>query len=101
MAPKTFANALQLAVSGKLPLPELIEAASNLCQSNQATLARQLYRSWINLNREHPLLYVAYFNCSTLDSDAQDFAAATDSLDKAIALNPEFAPAYINLGRLW
>ena len=101
MAPKTFANALQLAVSGELPLPELIEAASNLCQSNQATLARQLYRSWINLNREHPLLYVAYFNCSTLDSDAQDFAAATDSLDKAIALNPEFAPAYINLGRLW
>ena len=69
-----------------------------LSGAGEAALARQLYKVWINFNREHPQLYVVYFNCSALDSQAGDQAAAIDSLNNAIAHNPDFMPAYINLG---
>ena len=96
MAENTFLTALQRATSGNLTIGELIDAATGL----SATLARQLYKIWINFNREHPQLYVAYFNCSALDSEAGDQAAAMESLNNAIAINPDFMPAYINLGGL-
>lgn len=100
MIENDFSRALQLAITGQLPITGLIEAASALSNTGQLTLARQLYRSWIGSNPEHPQLFVAYFNCSALDSQAQDFPAATEALNAAIAHNPDFAPAYINLGRL-
>lgn len=95
-----FPRALQAAISGKLNVTDLIGAASLLTESGQATLARQLYKVWIKFNPDHPQLYVAYFNCSALDTAAEDYDAATDALNRAIAQNPDFAPAYINLGRL-
>ncbi len=100
MAENIFLTALQQATSGKLPIGELIDAASGLCRTGETTLARQLYKVWINFNREHPQLYVVYFNCSALDAEAGDQAAAIEALKNAIALNPDFMPAYINLGGL-
>ena len=100
MAENTFLTALQKATSGNLPIGELIDAATSLSGAGEATLARQLYKVWINFNREHPQLYVVYFNCSALDGQAGDQAAAIESLNNAIALNPDFMPAYINLGGL-
>ena len=96
----TFSRALQDTISGNLTLTGLIEAASRLSETGQRTLARQLYKAWINFNPEHPQLYVAHFNCSALDTEVEDIAAATEALNSAIAQNPDFAPAYINLGRL-
>jgi len=98
MAENTFLTALQKATSGNLPIGELIDAAASLSAAGEAALARQLYKVWINFNREHPQLYVANFNCSGLDSQAGDQAAAIESLNNAIAQNPDFMPAYINLG---
>jgi len=100
MAENNFLTALQKATSGNLPITELIDAASGLCTAGETTLARQLYKVWINFNREHPQLYVVHFNCSALDSQAGDQAAAIEALKNAIALNPDFMPAYINLGGL-
>src|SRR5258706_1866248 len=100
MAENIFLTALQQATSGKLPIGELIDAASGLCRTGETTLARQLYKVWINFNREHPQLYVVYFNCSAVDGEAGDPAAAIEALKTAIALNPDFMPAYINLGGL-
>src|SRR5882762_8313548 len=100
MAENTFLTALQKATSGNLPIGELIDAATSLSGAGEAALARQLYKVWINFNREHPQLYVAYFNSSALDSQVGDQAAAIESLNNAIALNPDFMPAYINLGGL-
>ena len=97
MAENTFLTALQKATSGNLPIGELIDATNGLSEVGEA---RQLYKVWINFNREHPQLYVAYFNCSALDSQLGDPAAAIESLNSAIALNPDFLPAYINLGGL-
>jgi predicted O-linked N-acetylglucosamine transferase (SPINDLY family) len=101
MAENTFLTALQKATSGNLPIGELIDAANSLSEAGETTLARQLYKVWINFNREHPQLYVVYFNSSGLDSQAGDQAAAIESLNNAITQNPDFMPAYINLGGIW
>jgi predicted O-linked N-acetylglucosamine transferase (SPINDLY family) len=100
MAENTFLTALQKATSANLTIGELIDAATSLSGAGEPPLARQLYKVWINFNREHQQLYVAYFNCSALDSQVGDLAAAIESLKNAIALNPDFMPAYINLGGL-
>src|SRR6266849_11027778 len=63
MAENTFLTALQKATSGNLPIGELIDAATRLSGVGEAALARQLYKVWINFNREHPQLSVVYFNC--------------------------------------
>ncbi len=39
-----------------------------------------------------------HFNCSALDTQAGDSEGAAEELKKAIALNADFIPAYINLG---
>jgi predicted O-linked N-acetylglucosamine transferase (SPINDLY family) len=100
MAENTFLAALQKVTSGSLTIGELITAAANLSETDQPTLARQLYKTWIGFNPEHPLLYVALFNCSALDGQAGDVAGATESLKQAITRNADFIPAYINLSGL-
>ena len=85
----------------QLPLAGLIEAAVGLSNAGQTANARQLYQLWIDHNRSHPQLYVAYFNCAALASQLRDHAAAAASLSEAISLNPDFVPAYINLGRIY
>src|ERR1044071_5434179 len=93
-----FAKALEQAQSGNLLIGGLIDAAGALTASGQPALARQLYQAWIAKNPDHPQLFVALFNCSGLDGQAGDPAAALESLKKSIALNADFIPAYINLG---
>ena len=98
MSENLFLNALQKIATGSLALTELIDKASGLTAAGQADPARKLYRAWINANPQHPLLYVAYFNCSALDSQCGDAAGAAEALQRAIALNADFIPGYINLG---
>ena len=97
MTENLFLVALQKIASGSFTLGELIDTAGRLSASGQIEPTRKLYRAWISANSEHPLLYVAYFNCSALDGSG-DPAAATQALQQAIAINPDFMPAYINLG---
>ena len=98
MSENLFLTALQKIANGSLALTELIDKASRLSTTGEADGARKLYRAWIGANPQHPLLYVAHFNCSGLDSQCGDVAAAAESLKTAIALNADFIPAYINLG---
>jgi predicted O-linked N-acetylglucosamine transferase (SPINDLY family) len=100
MTKKTDSNAFQLTGSEQLPLGGLIEAAARLANAGQTAEARQIYQAWIDNNRSHPQLYVAHFNCAALAGQMQDQTAAAASLNEAIALNPDFVPAYINLGRI-
>jgi FkbM family methyltransferase len=79
-------------------LPELINKASALVMDGKQEEARAFYREWIAQNGHHPLLYVAHFNCSAIDTQLGDTAAAIEALKQAIALNADFIPAYINLG---
>lgn len=100
MGENAFLSAITRIASQSLPITELIDVAAGLAAGGQAPLARQLYQTWINANPGHPQLYVAYFNCSALESQAGDGAAASESLKRALALNADFLPAYINLGGL-
>jgi predicted O-linked N-acetylglucosamine transferase (SPINDLY family) len=94
-------HAFQLPASEQLPLTGLIEAAADLSLAGETAQARQLYEAWIGQNADHPQLYVAHFNCAALAGQMKDKPAAAASLNTAIALNPDFVPAYINLGRIY
>ncbi len=84
----------------ELGVPDLIRAVDVLKQAGQGAAASALYATWIEHNAEHPLLYAVLFNYSVALADAEQLASARQCLERAIALNPEFIPAYINLGRV-
>jgi predicted O-linked N-acetylglucosamine transferase (SPINDLY family) len=85
----------------ELSVPDLIRAVELLRHSGQTQAAGALYATWIAHNPENPLLYAVLFNYAVALSDAEQLEAARQSLERAIALNPEFMPAYINLGRVY
>jgi predicted O-linked N-acetylglucosamine transferase (SPINDLY family) len=84
----------------ELGVPDLIRAVEVLKQAGQGAAASALYATWIEHNSAHPLLYAVLFNYSVTLADAEQLDAARRCLERAIAQNPEFIPAYINLGRV-
>lgn len=98
MADSGFVAALQRATTGELSFSDAITAAQQLTQAGQPAQARQLYQVWLALNGEHPLAFIAHFNCSTLMAQLGDAAGAEAALRAALQRNPDFAPAHINLG---
>jgi len=84
----------------ELSVPDLIRAVELLRQGGQLPAASALYATWIEHNPNHPLLYAVLFNYAVALADAERLEAARQSLERAIELNPEFMPAYINLGRV-
>lgn len=98
MADNDFLAALQKITSGALTIHELIAAAQRAAQAGQPEQARQLYQVWIAMNGDNPLVFIAHFNCSTLQQQLGDAAGAEASLRAALAKNPDFAPAHVNLG---
>lgn len=94
MSNTSFLAAIQKITAGGLPLDELLVAAQGL----EPDQARQLYQVWISFNKEHPLLFIAHFNCSTLLQQMGDEQGGEAELKAALALKPDFAPACINLG---
>lgn len=81
-------------------LGDLITLTAELGQGGQPALADQAYKIWIRFNPDHPQLCVALFNRSILQAALGDNAGAAASLEQAIAIKPEFLPAYVNLGGL-
>ncbi|MDE1150160.1 MAG: O-linked N-acetylglucosamine transferase [Azospirillaceae bacterium] len=83
----------------------LIQTAEALRAAGAAPQAMGLYQRWIDDHPNHPLLYAVLFNHSVALSDAagadrQLLLAAAGCLERAIALNADFMPARINLGRV-
>lgn len=84
----------------ELSVPDLIRAVEVLKQGGQAQAVGTLYAAWIEHNESHPLLYAVLFNYAVALSDAEQLEAARQCLERALALNADFIPAYINLGRI-
>ena len=84
----------------ELSVPELIRAVELLKQGGQVQAASALYDAWVEHNPNHPLLYAVLFNYAVALSDAEQLEAARQCLERAIELNADFMPAYINLGRI-
>ncbi|HVY90422.1 MAG TPA: hypothetical protein VG942_16265, partial [Hyphomonadaceae bacterium] len=98
MSQTSFAVAIQKITAGGLALEELMQTSQALTLEGQVPQARQLYQVWISFNKEHPLLFIAYFNCSTLAQQMGDEAGGEADLRAALALKPDFSAACINLG---
>src|SRR5580658_3713649 len=96
MSDDIFLSALGRITGGDFQLTDLIDVAGRLRELGQVSPAEQLYRVWIRFNPEHPHLYAAWFNLSTLPGLAP--AAAMESLNQTLALKPDFWPGHINLG---
>jgi predicted O-linked N-acetylglucosamine transferase (SPINDLY family) len=95
-----FSSAVQAITEARSSLADVINATHLLNAAGRRDQAVQVYKIWIVFNREHPQLYIAYFNCSSAQGESGDLEGAIASLNSAIALHPDFYPAYINLGGL-
>jgi len=84
-----------------LSVADLVRTAETLKASGQVDSVETLYGTWIQHNQDHPLLSAVLFNHSVVLSDAGKLDAARACLERAVACNPEFMPAYINLGRIY
>ncbi|KIL97178.1 TPR domain protein putative component of TonB system [Paramagnetospirillum magnetotacticum MS-1] len=98
MTQDVFLSAVKALTEGRLTLQDVFGTAESLHRGGGTDLALQLYQLWIGLNRDHHLLYAAHFNYAVTLSAAGRPEQAKASLEKAIELNPDFYPAYINLG---
>ena len=101
MTENLLTPALIHSMTGDLSVFDLIRTAEALKLSGQKSEVETLYQTWIEHNQEHPLLYAVLFNYSVVLSDANNLDEAQCSLERAIRLNADFMPAYINLGRIY
>ena len=91
-------------MSAKTPHPppslaQLIEAVNLLMQQGQSQRAADLYKDWIAKDRTVLRKYALY-NLAVLLSDLQQNDQARSAYEQALALDPEFHQARINLGTL-
>lgn len=98
--PDVLSAAVVQAIARDLSVPDLIRTTETLKQSGQANAVATLYAAWVQNNADNPLLYAVLFNQAVSLTDAGDLVQARACLERAIALNPDFMPAYINLGRI-
>jgi predicted O-linked N-acetylglucosamine transferase (SPINDLY family)/SAM-dependent methyltransferase len=88
-----------MAAQGVLSIGDLFGAAAVLQESGQLPAAIALYRAWID-HTPSPLAYAACFNLAVVLSNAGDDPGAELVLRRAIAQNPHFVEARLNLGTL-
>jgi predicted O-linked N-acetylglucosamine transferase (SPINDLY family) len=93
-----FLTAVKTLTERNLTLAELIATADGIRAAGAPPLAAQLYQLWIQANQGSPLLYAAQFNYAVIATELGDLAGAKAALEQALVSNPDFFPAYINLG---
>ena len=95
-----YSEAFQRAQARDLSVLELISVAEQMKDVDiQAVIG--LYDQFIAHNGDHPALYAVLFNLGVILTDTDQFGRAREVFERAIALNAEFYPAYINLGRVY
>lgn len=99
MHSELLSSAMTRSTERNLSVLDLIRTAEQLKTAGPASVLT-LYDTWIQHNADNPLLYAVLFNYSVALSDSGELTVARECLERAIALNPDFMPAYINLGRL-
>jgi predicted O-linked N-acetylglucosamine transferase (SPINDLY family) len=98
MPDSLFVSAVERITAGAFGLTEVIAAAQQLTGAGRAELSIQLYRIWAKFNADHPNVYAIQFNRACLHSDRGELDEAEAALREVIAINPDFPPAYVNLG---
>ncbi len=98
MSDDIFQTASLKAKARELSIGDLIAAAATIAAAGQVGQARELYDIWIKANGDDPKIQVALFNNSALATEQGDDVSAEGDLREALARDPNFLPAYINLG---
>ena len=101
MATDPLSTALVKSMARDLSVGDLVPTAELLKQSGNPAAVDALYETWTRHNPDHPMLFAVLFNHSVVLTDANRLDAARDALTRATSLNPDFMPAYINLGRVY
>ncbi|HWK47079.1 MAG TPA: O-linked N-acetylglucosamine transferase [Stellaceae bacterium] len=83
-----------------MSVSELIQTVETLKLGGETTRVVALYETWVRHNQDNPLLYAVLFNYGVALTETGDLKTARECLERAISLNAEFMPAYINLGRV-
>lgn len=92
-----FLQGLRKIETRELDLLGLISLTELLARDGKAEAAIALYKSWLLANPDNPLRYAAAFNCGSQLVGQGDFPAGRDYLQRAVAANPDFYPARLNL----
>ena len=101
MASDRVLNALARASEGDLNVSELVSLADSLTDGRHNPQIVKLYQTWVEHNDKHPLLHIILFNYGTVLTKVGDLEGARKAFERSIEVNADFAPAYINLGRLF
>lgn len=89
------------ASESRMSVLELVGLAEKLkVQAGHVPVAT-LYKTWIENNNGHQLLYAVLFNYSAVLTEMGNLQGAREALEASLSLNPDFAPARINLGRIY
>lgn len=94
-------NSVKRASESGMSVLELVGLAEKLkVQAGHVPVAT-LYKTWIENNNGHQLLYAVLFNYSAVLTEMGNLQGAREALEASLSLNPDFAPARINLGRIY
>jgi predicted O-linked N-acetylglucosamine transferase (SPINDLY family) len=88
---------LARARTGGMPIGDLLDRAQSLQQTGHAEASAALYEHWI-AHTESPLRHVACFNWGTVLGALGRHAEAEQAYRRAIAFQPDFHQARLNLG---
>lgn len=100
MVADEFTRALKRAMEKQLPVMDLLNVVGTLMAAGETSLTLALYRDWIAYNQDHKLLHAIYFNYGVILTGANQLPEAKQAMMDAIRVNPDFFPAYINLGHV-
>lgn len=93
-----FAATVRRILARDMPAVALIGQAEALGAAGEPALAQQAYKLWLEVNSKDPVRTAILFNLGVMQAAAGEPAAARDSYREALAINPDFHPASINLG---
>ncbi|MBF0583771.1 MAG: tetratricopeptide repeat protein [Magnetococcales bacterium] len=97
---RLYASAAGRSMERSLGAPELIGIAIKLSDAGEEHKMARLYSIWLEHNADDLLAHAIFFNYGTYLNQGEDAEGARHALQEAIRLNPDFYPAYINLGNV-
>jgi predicted O-linked N-acetylglucosamine transferase (SPINDLY family) len=97
MAAQALAQWMNTARSGQMPLVNLLDVAQQWAQAGQVEASAALYETWL-AHTQSPQRPIALFNWGTTLGGLGRHAQAEQAYREALALQPQFIQAHLNLG---